>query len=571
MNIQTDNMKYKPDYLVQIYEIGKPLKKSINFSTINSFIGLYFDNTSRFKIWFDDNFLELKKLYNVNNKIVEKLDNYFYMPIETIATNIGSIIKFYSNIQTKKIEQQYLPTEIPVMTAGAFEKSEIIIFCIAIIFYLFSPKIIDINLIPLPQDESPNKNMYGGKLKLTDISGIKKDRRLIYIAEVKGYSVVLKITSDEDVYINEAKIYDELNSYMNTNLFLKDKVIKKYSLILRLEAFKTEGTTTKKYPTNTNNYPYNTELPSLPPPIIQDKYTTNTNNWYNTQSSPPIPSPPIPLPPVLSPSMLSSEVYKSPGSDKNVKILSFNLKNIKIGTEQFDIVIDDSMADFESIKNFYNDNFPLIFIVLEYRPTYYTLRNILRRLDSSNKCKLAQDVIKTLYILNKSIGFTHLDLHADNLLVDPTLLEFKLFDFDLSSTRKNKNDDLFYITKQVNFEDKEKFGLIYDVYRFMNALDVVKCSNNIIEVIANKIRKDYSDIKNKAEQKRESDAIWYVLGEYVAKSDIYPLLEKLNTDAPNIDPLKNLNLNAPIMHGGKNYYMKYIKYKDKYIKLKQIV
>lgn len=46
--------------------------------------------------------------------------------------------------------------------------------------------------------------------------------------------------------------------------------------------------------------------------------------------------------------------------------------------------------------------------------------------------------------MNKTYGFIHMDLHSSNLLINEETLNFKLFDFDSSSTQKHVNLSSLY-------------------------------------------------------------------------------------------------------------------------------
>jgi len=117
---------------------------------------------------------------------------------------------------------------------------------------------------------------------------------------------------------------------------------------------------------------------------------------------------------------------------------------------------------------------PLNYIILEYADGYdnFNLDDDEEKLQYSleGACKLYIHIIKMLLFLNDSLGFNHWDFHPDNILVK-NKDEFKLFDFDQSSTDKNKNDCIFdRIFKDVNKNDSKKLGVLYDIYRLMESI-----------------------------------------------------------------------------------------------------
>lgn len=118
------------------------------------------------------------------------------------------------------------------------------------------------------------------------------------------------------------------------------------------------------------------------------------------------------------------------------------------GNKEINILQKGLAAYFNKIKTFVEHNNNAIFLALEYNPDFKTVYHINNAhgksmLTQNQKCQLVENVIKTLHILNKKVGFSHWDLHEDNLLVNPLTQEFKLFDFDQSSTNDNINKQFF--------------------------------------------------------------------------------------------------------------------------------
>lgn len=204
-----------------------------------------------------------------------------------------------------------------------------------------------------------------------------------------------------------------------------------------------------------------------------------------------------------------------------------------------------------------------LYMILEYDKSYSTLKLNVPHFTFENKLFYLNNIMKTLWLLNKEIGFVHWDLHPDNLLVNIKSNEFKLFDFDLSSTKKNINDEI-YSRIGNSLKNYIEAGFLYDIFRL--TIGMALCSH-------------IKDIK---------DNTLITLCSYIGKVNqciivIDDYFECLQIIIINMLSFYNelvryiTNLSGGKMHkmsnilNNKNYYRrKYFKYKIKYLKIKNL-
>jgi len=234
---------------------------------------------------------------------------------------------------------------------------------------------------------------------------------------------------------------------------------------------------------------------------------------------------------------------------------------------------------------------------------YYVTENVLglwKTLDEStmtinNKCNLTINVFKLLAYLNQQYNFTHWDLHTGNIFVqsdDPS--KFKIYDFDLSEiTYKNINvtninnklididasltvftlpastetmtqqgkDDCISI-KNMPIEERKDIGLIYDIYRVFSTFTKFQtCGNNQLEFL--KTMYDHGNTFVNNAQLFEENNYWGHLLTLTYELYMSPAIS--GTTA--IVWIRN-NYNSAQLVGGASYYKKYLKYKSKYLQLK---
>lgn len=241
--------------------------------------------------------------------------------------------------------------------------------------------------------------------------------------------------------------------------------------------------------------------------------------------------------------------------------------NININRE-----FDMNIKLYSEIKNFKKENkYTLLnYLVLEYCP-YPSLESNIINLSGENVCILYDQIIKKLIHLYEEYGFSHLDLHGNNVLVtDNPEINFRIFDFDTSTTLKNPNDSFFKHPFDIMNKEKNpmQLFLIYDVLRVsLYAYDYVTVRTDDDIIINNDLPECKDKLKN----------IFNTLFE------IHYEIDKANLDA--IDyfitiqdmtiKLRDFGFYDVIMeyvlasYGGnrKHYYKKYIKYKTKYLEI----
>ncbi|ARF08365.1 serine/threonine protein kinase [Catovirus CTV1] len=242
---------------------------------------------------------------------------------------------------------------------------------------------------------------------------------------------------------------------------------------------------------------------------------------------------------------------------------------ITINNENIDVSESENVLLYNVIKKYFKDTgMSKIFCsVLEYNNDYITLYT---KQKSSNPvkyvCVLAEKVLDALLYLNVNYGFVHFDLHEDNILIN-SKDEFKFFDFDLSSTEKNKSTEAAirrYATEELNetktdshkcFErDSVKNGFLCDFFRFMEGLDINEhfCDQDKVQ----KMIDIYSQHKPK-----NIDHYFVAIIKAVANMESANAYQKILEISR-----QNIEMYGRNQKGGA--YDKYLKYKQKYLSLK---
>lgn len=230
---------------------------------------------------------------------------------------------------------------------------------------------------------------------------------------------------------------------------------------------------------------------------------------------------------------------------------------------------------FQKINNLFEnkDLNSIVYSVLDFNNNYMTLKTALNDNLIKDKCILLLNVLNTLNFLNKKYGFIHFDLHPENLLINVNEKEnsnyetnkFKLFDFDLSWTKKNKNREpivrgLIYQINKVDPEalsedDFAKLGFIYDFYRFIDRYNVLQLSCQQDKI--NQLLDIYKKYPLDPEAYENFQDYFFYLGEKI--TILYKNKE--------YDHIQNI-LNEVALQTAGNYMYKYMKYKQKYLELK---
>lgn len=118
----------------------------------------------------------------------------------------------------------------------------------------------------------------------------------------------------------------------------------------------------------------------------------------------------------------------------------------------------------------FEDTDTIIYNVLEYTPTFCTLDACSNMIKNAQKCTMIEKIINKLDYMHKRYGFSHLDLHGGNILINIESDTFKFFDFDLSQTTINQNNELFERISPIlsRQSGKENLFFLYDVTRLIN-------------------------------------------------------------------------------------------------------
>lgn len=406
----------------------------------------------------------------------------------------------------KKISVPSSHQPIPLTTKNDLHKA----LLIGIIFYLYSPKKLDPTKLPIPK--SNTNNMKGGVKfgeSISDISGSKAFERQIFLFqnEDSPQKYCMKIVpSAEKRYIKEINIYYELNSLDKTDINITDKIVK------MLDAGRILG----------DNLGFDAIVRVFPDIDVQD------NGTYD------------------------------------------DIFAITIDDE--DILFNNTYL-FNQIINFRDKMGNLLYYVTEKDDDYVTMADIVRGkyyVGLEDKiCPLIDHIFTTLEYLNNLYGFVHWDLHFDNLLIDTELDNFKLFDFDLSSTNQVKNYEIIKRLPSLrkvyygfsNKNDLREFGYFYDMVNFVLRLpddifgEIFRCDD-----VRPELKKYLSNIRNNYDYLLSNPSTYYIeLPEKVR--EFY-----LDTKRIYVGGKSNYQI-AQNKSDENNYQKKYIKYKTKYLDL----
>jgi len=563
------------DYIVQIAGFNKPLKNGLTIQNIRDFQQMLKNPSSKFYQWCN----KTKYLYeNQNqNEIIKELkyfydeEAYKYICKQCCENDVKQNLFLYQSgrgklkfvkklkdiprflfRKKKKIEKKI--EEVEEKIEKKIEEEEKIEKKVEEVEEKIEKKI--------EEEEKIEKKVEGVEKKKVEVTEIESKvqftsdiQRLIFLISIDDVQYILKITANIKNYTNEAKIYTDINEFLGKMDILKEKKIK-------------------------------------------DKYIENFNGIiYNKMMD-------------MVVKIYGSGNIKESDFEKGKLVFEFN-ENNKIFSIEKNSKYEMSYNTIKGLFNLAKDygRIPLNYIILEYAYKYDTLERfiILRRKDNNMKdiCELLLHIIKILFFLNDSIGFNHWDLHKWNILVK-NKDEFKLFDFDQSSTDNNENYFVFDIVFGGSYKNiSKKLGILYDIHRLMETIAFTyrnaKPGNDFITnflssgveknlkytAIANIIKEIYPDVnyifKNKLwgskerEDKRENVLKWYEDGYYNRiKWEIgygngekqeqgktggcYKKLYSLSRQQST----KRKHFFSSQQEGGRTYRYKYKKYKYKY-------
>ena len=185
--------------------------------------------------------------------------------------------------------------------------------------------------------------------------------------------------------------------------------------------------------------------------------------------------------------------FDVPGASN--KIVLINYSDIRLWDEIIQYQLHHANKEFQ-------------YLVMEYDDNYKILKDQLPLIPNSQKCLLFENIARVLLDLNISIGFSHWDLHCRNILIDiNNSVNFKLFDFDHSSTNKNFSNAMFGIFAPTffgkgtdkneagkmgtpGFEFRLKYGLLNDlelIHSLKLANSDCTINQNLLDTIINYI------------------------------------------------------------------------------------
>lgn len=197
-------------YCVRIYNYDRALKNAITTDNVISFLKLYNETKSEYRMWFNNNINKINSFYlrdDNGNKIFE----YFEIDIKKKLYN-----KFtFKNKSVNPLQNIYKLQSI-ITQAGGNNDEIFYCFLYSIVFYLFQRSGSDENNI--------NKMSGGGEFTSVSVIAEQEDdiTRIMCLVKVKfnetDYEYVLKITPQkEKQYTYERDIYLELNNSLQYN------------------------------------------------------------------------------------------------------------------------------------------------------------------------------------------------------------------------------------------------------------------------------------------------------------------------------------------------------------------
>jgi len=233
-----------PDYIIKISDVNTPLIKSITIGDIAQFYVLY-DKNSTFHNWCNDNY---NRIVNVAlmDQFYEKIKNnqYFDKDLDDFIDDIENIQNYFNNeeISNEQIRNNNIAAMIGTMIGGnnsifdlvnkIQKEKQIFTILTFILFFLFSKNKIEMNILPVPASletlvNIPNVLKGGFNAKFNDVSGNKKNARLVYLIGYNDIKCACKIMPKMPSYENEMNIYNELKNYNDVNI--NENIINLYS------------------------------------------------------------------------------------------------------------------------------------------------------------------------------------------------------------------------------------------------------------------------------------------------------------------------------------------------------
>lgn len=219
----------QPDYVVRVHDMMQPMAKAINRSHIACFRAML-ARESHFAEWLHRHSAWIVQIYRESpRRVAEVLRDY-------LAWNPETSDRFTPDNRHLKSSQP-----IRVMAGGMHDDDAASdsIMALAVIFYLFSPHIIDLAMLPKPHQAHPladQANLLGGQPEplvdqvsattraemIADLSGREKQHmRRVYQLRINHRPAVLKIQLSIPKYQSEFDIYHELMSTADYGLTVK--------------------------------------------------------------------------------------------------------------------------------------------------------------------------------------------------------------------------------------------------------------------------------------------------------------------------------------------------------------
>lgn len=480
-----------------MHDFATPYENSIDNNIVQSFFKMY-TSQKGFYNWFYKNVSHFINMISTNINEVNNIIKSYYTNdtlnnsqiINTIQTYIEKQLSnknlFAKQILNKNKLNIVNRPEISIQSAGD-RKSFQSTFFLGIIFYIFSKKNVDLKSLPIPIKENQK-----------ELPKMRNNEALPKI----GNNEVLPQLPKLDNNGSSQKINENgLTEADTVKTPSKSTRIVSGSNVIYLFGFEDESQYILKI------------LADKPENVNEFKIYEELQNFLKSPEKSHIVN------------MVKADVIDK---TEDIKL------NFEVNNENYEIEFDSFM--YEIIESLIFTE-KIVYIITDYDSDFITLNDAKKK----NKpqldllCRLLNNVIIFYNYLYKNLGFLHQDLHTNNLLVKKDYTDFKFFDFDRSSTKKNNSE---LLTPK---ESDEMF--LTDIARMVGGVLVGydgTCKND--------------NLRNLLEIATKYSAR-LTTGLQISQSDLDNFLKLVN----ELEKVKS---------GGSLYEHKYNKYKGKYLELK---
>lgn len=194
----------KPDYLVEVRDMGKPLYRGLTQANVADFYRLSANPKTNFYNWCQIWYPSVRRI----SVDIPDLQSYYEPDILELQNNATYFDLTYEPA-TSTLKSDFLPQDVMV---GGYQIEDVATFLAAIVFYLFAHD--KCELASLPKATMRGGQAVGAIDNFQDVTYLadpaNANRRLIFYLEIDGRYLALKVTIDNKAYQSEFQIYHEL-------------------------------------------------------------------------------------------------------------------------------------------------------------------------------------------------------------------------------------------------------------------------------------------------------------------------------------------------------------------------